>query len=149
VTSDERTVMITDQIMGEHEMLSGPVGCLANIVKALGPTDNGSTMLEEVTASLDAVRDNAEQHFDAEERLGLYRQITRQLPQHAEVLRALQREHKTLRSMLDRCQSLARCCQPVDVPFLRARLELFLQYLHLHEVTEDRLMCRARGEVEP
>ena len=122
---------------------------LDQLKAALDGLDIGSRDVEQLrrlAAQIESLREHLQEHFDNEEKHGVYQAILDVIPDVGAAIHRFTAEHQRMIEILEMGRIHAQRGEPCEVGPLKTDLDNFLGMMRQHERAEEALLQRAIAE---
>ncbi len=134
---------LSAKALEEHRQVHFFLDRLAESVDDLEAASDGLEPMRRVAAELDSLIERLAEHFQAEEKGGLFQGLIEILPEAEGPVRHLSDQHARILELLEMARIHARRAAPGDPASLCGDVRGFLDTMRLHEHAEEELLGRA------
>lgn len=136
---------LTRESLERHQQIQFFLDQLERTLKALQVEGVAVETLRRVAAQIEGLLERLGEHFESEEKGGLFRAVLDVLPEAAGEIHQLSVQHARVVEMLEMARTRAQWGTSSEADVLRAELEAFLRKIRDHESREEALIARAIG----
>lgn len=133
---------ISQETLEEHQQIHFYYDQLISFLDDLDEKTADVESLRQLAAQIASLRERLSEHFDSEQRGGLFQAVLEALPEAAAEVHRLGSEHDRMIEILEMAQIHAERGEPCEIGALRNDLREFLETMREHELAEDRMIKR-------
>ena len=133
---------ISQETLEEHQQIHFYYDQLIAFLDELDEQSGEVEPLRQLAAQIASLRERLTEHFESEERGGLFQAVLEALPELGPEVHRLGAEHQRMIEILEMAQIHAERGEPCEIAGLRTDLSEFLETMREHELAEDRMLKR-------
>lgn len=137
---------LSRETLDEHKQIHFFLDQLKSALDGLDPDSSDVEPLRRLAAQIESAREHLKEHFDREEKGGVYQAILENMPDANAAIHRFTAEHHRMIEILEMARIHAERGEAVEVGPLKTDLENFLDMMREHEHAEEALLARAIEE---
>lgn len=136
---------LSQRTLEEHQHIHFHLEQLRQTLGQLDAAGDDVEPLRRLAAAVESFKERLQEHFDLEERGGVFQAILDALPDAGPAVHRLGAQHERMIEVLEMARIHAQRGEPCEAGPLKADLARFLDEVQLHERDEEALIRRALG----
>ncbi len=137
---------LSRETLDEHKQIHFFLDQLKAALDALDVDSHDVEQLRRLAAQIESLREHLQEHFENEEKHGVYQAILDVMPDAGAEIHRFNTEHQRMIEILEMARIHAQRGEPCEVGPLKTDLGNFLDMMRRHERAEEALLQRAIAE---
>jgi hypothetical protein len=137
---------LSRETLDEHKQIHFFIDQLRSALDDLDPDSSDVEPLRRLAAQIESCREHLQEHFEREERGGVYQAILEIVPDAGAAIHGFTQQHHRMIEILQMARIHAERGEAVEAGPLKTDLQNFLDMMRQHELAEEALLARAIEE---
>ena len=137
---------LSRETLDEHKQIHFFLDQLKAALDALDVHSGDVEQLRRLAAQIESLREHLQEHFENEEKHGVYQAILDVMPEAGVDIHRFTTEHHRMIEILEMARIHAQRGEPCEIGPLNTDLDNFLEMMRRHERNEEALLSRAIAE---